>query len=468
MQTPTTFTRKPIDLSLPAELCFNFIANAVTPFFKLGRNWFDVLVVFVSLALLYTPATSNGSIKQLRILRVFRIIRVFGRVGQLREIAEAIMLAILPALQAVIIGLIVIAVFASLAVQYFAGEAESNFCDFFHAFYTLFDLLAYQQETGLQAFNSEGAIRSGVVAFLYAYVGIVVFVQLQVVVAVTLESFYRARLKFKEEAAHEDAVAARQAMGEYDSAEGTSLDPILEDLSFAYDSERSLMLRLNALYDRLNVDKCPSIRQRDLLVRLGALDLKVTKETIERLSDNKRFCGKYGEMNRYQFTQAMLAQLKSFAQRRIADSLHLQDLGVDMEALLATVKFSMLEFEQVQTHVRTLREDTTSLKSQIDIIRNELQTKVAQITKFANSISNARSVSTVSTDPGTEAVPSVGQSTAGAVENGDGHHVAVALQQSRIGSQLDSGRGSVQGIRDHFEQPATPRSRTSAINGAGH
>jgi hypothetical protein len=45
--------------------------------------------------------------------------------------------------------------------------------------------------------------------------------------------------------------------------------------------------------------------------------------------------------------QAMLQQVKSFTQRKLADALRLRDLSVDMAALLIAVKVAMLELDQV-------------------------------------------------------------------------------------------------------------------------
>jgi hypothetical protein len=94
-----------------------------------------------------------------------------------------------------------VAIYSTIGVQYFADEDSAGFCDFFHAFYTMFSVVAYSQPTGIAAFDDNGNVRVGVVIFIYSYVAIVMFVLLQVVVAVLLDSFYRARQKDKEEAA---------------------------------------------------------------------------------------------------------------------------------------------------------------------------------------------------------------------------------------------------------------------------
>ena len=74
----------------------------------------------------------------------------------------------------------VIAIYAAIGTEYFAEEIPDGFCDFFHAFYTLFSVIAYSEDGGITIFDDDGNVRTGRAAFVYSYVAIVVIMMLQV------------------------------------------------------------------------------------------------------------------------------------------------------------------------------------------------------------------------------------------------------------------------------------------------
>jgi hypothetical protein len=57
-----------------------------------------------------------------------------------------------------IVGLVIMAVYSNIAVTFFSKEIPPGFCDFAHAFYTLFQLAAYGSSTGMDAFESNGQV----------------------------------------------------------------------------------------------------------------------------------------------------------------------------------------------------------------------------------------------------------------------------------------------------------------------
>lgn len=46
--------------------------------------------------------------------------------------------------------------------------------------------------------------------------------------------------------------------------------------------------------------------------------------------------------------QGMLRQILKYSQRRLADTLHLEDLGAEKRYILAGIKFIMMELEEVR------------------------------------------------------------------------------------------------------------------------
>ena len=84
------------------------------------------------------------------------------------------------------IGLVAMAFYAAISTEYFAEEDPQGFGDFFHAFYTLFSVIAYSQPMDSVVFNDDGCVRFGAITFVYSYVGIVIIILLQVTLSSSL------------------------------------------------------------------------------------------------------------------------------------------------------------------------------------------------------------------------------------------------------------------------------------------
>ncbi|WP_184372965.1 ion transporter [Nocardiopsis metallicus] len=104
-------------------------------FWRDGWNWFDFIVVVISLI----PAT--GPFAVLRILRVLRVLRAITAVPQMRQIIGALFKAV-PGMGTVI-GLLLIVVYASavLSQQMFGESVPEFFGDLGTTLYTMFQLM---------------------------------------------------------------------------------------------------------------------------------------------------------------------------------------------------------------------------------------------------------------------------------------------------------------------------------------
>ncbi len=76
-----------------AELWINLYANWFREFVSSLWNWFDVVIVSLSLIGL-TPA--GLSLRIVLLLRCFRILRIFGKLKEVAKIFSALSYAILP------------------------------------------------------------------------------------------------------------------------------------------------------------------------------------------------------------------------------------------------------------------------------------------------------------------------------------------------------------------------------------
>lgn len=228
------------------EVLINLLGHWFMEFFKDGWNCFDFTIV--ALSVLQRAISDLPGLSHIRILRVFRVLRVFGRLENLRRIISSITASLLPVLQAFLIGLIVCFIYAIIGVEYFADTAPLSFATFSRAVYTLFGVVAFQKWTDdIAAFDDDNSINYGPVVYIYSYVIIVVWVLLQVVVAVLLENFFSATASDKEQTAKARAIEER--------AITSPLDPLLQIISSQFDTSVDLSNRIRTLFEALDMDK---------------------------------------------------------------------------------------------------------------------------------------------------------------------------------------------------------------------
>ena len=107
------------------ELSWNMYANWLHEFWGSGWNVFDFITVLVSWLMKVFP-NLPGPLKMLRMVRALRVFRLFKRVKSLRKILEAIARAVPGVVNAFIIMLIVMCIYAILAVDFFANEGKNG------------------------------------------------------------------------------------------------------------------------------------------------------------------------------------------------------------------------------------------------------------------------------------------------------------------------------------------------------
>ncbi len=89
------------------ELCINMFANWMYKFVRNGWNWFDLLIVLMSL-LDFGPF--NNPLWLVRLMRAFRVVRLFGRVKELTKMISAITASLFPMLNAFVILFVVLSI----------------------------------------------------------------------------------------------------------------------------------------------------------------------------------------------------------------------------------------------------------------------------------------------------------------------------------------------------------------------
>ena len=260
-----------------------------------------------------------------------------------------------------LIGLIVVAIYAVIGREFYGQGNPIYFCDFFHAFYTMFGVVALGTNP-VNVFDDEGHLIVGNAAFVYSYVAIVIFVLLQVVVAVLLESFYKARQRSKEEAAKEAALQAT-----LETKVVNPLDSILEDLAAAFDTSENLDVRLQQLFELFDVDGTGAISFTEFAE--GLFKAKRVRPQIEdfvRLTDSGKLCNKEHEIEPGQFRIIMRRQLKEFVQRKLSESQFDADIPGDMQVLLNSMKLVMVGLDQIGEGIGGMRADVRAQADQMN------------------------------------------------------------------------------------------------------
>ena len=134
-------------------------------FFKSGWNWFDFIVVAISLV------PDAGALSVLRALRVLRLFRLFSVVPEMRSVVEALAKAI-PGMGAIMLVLCVIFyVAAVMGAKLFSGTHPEFFGNLGGSAYTLFQVMTLESW-------SMGIARPVIAEHPYAWIFFIGFITL--------------------------------------------------------------------------------------------------------------------------------------------------------------------------------------------------------------------------------------------------------------------------------------------------
>eukprot|EP00927_Polykrikos_kofoidii_P031248 TRINITY_DN2689_c0_g1_i4.p2 TRINITY_DN2689_c0_g1~~TRINITY_DN2689_c0_g1_i4.p2 ORF type:complete len:365 (+),score=65.38 TRINITY_DN2689_c0_g1_i4:36-1130(+) len=143
------------------ELLVNMYGSWMRPFFRHVWNWFDMFVVLIGI-LSITKCPLPGPLKLVRMFRAFRVFRLFARIESLMKILVSLERALPGVLNAFVIMLLVVCIYAVLAVDLFGKlhsdcmampanptavtarglcYGEDYYGNFFRSLYTLFQVL---------------------------------------------------------------------------------------------------------------------------------------------------------------------------------------------------------------------------------------------------------------------------------------------------------------------------------------
>lgn len=202
------------NVSFTLELAMNMYAHWLAEFWRSGWNVFDFATVSISW-LFQFDLPLPGPLRLMRMVRALRVFRLFKRVKSLRKILESLARAVPGVINAFLIMLIVMCIYAILAVDFFSamgngGEMDFEWCQndqcpayytsrgndfgheyfgtFFKALYTMFQILtgdSWSEAIGRPLIDNWGPAATGFYFVSFYLLHAVVLIN--VVVAVLLE-----------------------------------------------------------------------------------------------------------------------------------------------------------------------------------------------------------------------------------------------------------------------------------------
>ena len=171
-------------------------------FFKSGWNWFDLIIVSISLF------PDAGAFTVLRAMRILRVFRLFSVMPEMRKVVEALMKAI-PGMSAILAVLaLMFYVSAVMATKLFGGLFE-KFETLGASAYTLFQVMTLEGW-------SEDVVRPVMEEYPYAWLFFVVFIVLtsfavlNMFIAVIVDSLQSKHFDEEEERALEAEAEAQE------------------------------------------------------------------------------------------------------------------------------------------------------------------------------------------------------------------------------------------------------------------
>mmetsp|Transcript_21259 Transcript_21259/g.48808 ORF Transcript_21259/g.48808 Transcript_21259/m.48808 type:complete len:579 (-) Transcript_21259:171-1907(-) len=307
------------------ELAVNLFAHWLTPFISDGWNVFDFIVVLVSDIAYAVPELPGVNV--LRLVRAFRVLRLFGRLKELRGIINALTASLIPVFNALMIVLLVTAIYAILGVLSWKDRSEVRFGTFSAAMYTMFQVITmegWSSEIARPMFDpSVGPLDTGVAVYFASFVVIVGWILLPVVMAVLLDNFVQA--------AAEDE---RKAQLKKEKAIRFSVDPIaplLASLSY-YDTGEDLSGRVRMLFEALDVDMVGKLGFQQLHENLKQLNftprIHLSEEDYEDMLRNAGMDEYvHEEIGIVEFEELLRSELARHVQRSLAKKV----MGMDPE-----------------------------------------------------------------------------------------------------------------------------------------
>ncbi len=156
------------------------------------------------------------------------------------------------------------------------------------------------------------------------------------------------------------------------------LEPLLDQLASTFDTGENLTGRIDDLFDQFDTDSTGALSFTELSEGMFKYkSVRLQFEDFDRLTDSGILCNNDQELDLNAFRAIVLKQLKKFIQRKLADALYLSSMGADMNSLITTMKFVMVDLEHMQQEVINLRSDLGRQTIEIHMKLDQILSSIA-------------------------------------------------------------------------------------------
>jgi len=259
------------------ELVANMYAHWFKEFWSSSWNWFDFVVVAISL--MSMALSGLPGISTLRLMRAFRVFRLFKRLQSLRRIIKALEAAIPGCMNAFSILLLVSSIYSILGVEFFSEIQPYYFQNFTSAFYTLFQVMTGDSWAEMVARPIVNDYPIAAVFFV-SYILFTTIILMNVVVAVLLEKMADQDVEEEEgeERGENYSSSETESESESDTEEGAKGGPGNDNLDTLEDSTLPEWQRM------VHKERDKWIEKASRLKELSKTILAEQKSTIKRNS----------------------------------------------------------------------------------------------------------------------------------------------------------------------------------------
>jgi voltage-gated sodium channel len=169
------------------ELLMNMYAHWFLPFWSNSWNWFDFIVVFISLIAMIGDGLPGFTV--LRLFRAFRVFRLFKRIPSLRKIVVGVVSAMPGVANAFVLLGLVMGIWSIMGVNFFGDDFPMEFGTFFKAMLTCFQIMTFDGWASEIARPIMLQMGGGFALYFISYVFVASIIMSNVIVAILLDKY---------------------------------------------------------------------------------------------------------------------------------------------------------------------------------------------------------------------------------------------------------------------------------------
>mmetsp|Transcript_8714 Transcript_8714/g.21519 ORF Transcript_8714/g.21519 Transcript_8714/m.21519 type:complete len:800 (-) Transcript_8714:221-2620(-) len=326
------------------DLCVNLYAHPPKEFVRNPWNLFDTCLISISIVwLLSKLGGGNSVLDTLRHVRAFRIFRVAGKVNELRKLVNALGKSVVPMLSGGASALLCLCVFCVLGTEFFKDVDPLGFGTFARTFYTLFLAMAFGSwNVELQFLEPEsGTINFSVFFFTLFFVTFMLWISLQVVLAILLDNFVSSQEHDKAQDAKEELLKIVMEGGRGPGG----LDALMQSFLDHYDTSRELSKGITRIFLWLDVDESGAVSYTEFYMGMKKLNVEPTIEISslhwDILTHDYTLLDRNQGLGMANFHRLMRQQLHNYVQRNVHHVYRITNDSVATSWMLAAQRLSL-------------------------------------------------------------------------------------------------------------------------------